>query len=153
MQVLRRELQESHEFQEALASGKISEATSYQRRNELLDFVERNLGCNSTSGSLEVCSMLHALDMPNLAKLWNRVGPLLGKEKNGDGGLRELSLRNHRQSWPGVVSEDRMTVSQEDLKDFPILVAIYANNRPHYLKQVFLLVCYQAHAYVMNVVS
>ena len=134
MQVLHRELRESREFQEALASGEISEATSDLRRRELLDFVKRNLGCNSTS-SLEVCFELEALDMSNLAKLWNRVGPLLGGEKMGNSIIRGLSTRDHRHS-PEHVSDDGRTVFQEDSGDFQMIVAIYANNRPHYLQQV-----------------
>jgi hypothetical protein len=73
--------------------------------------------------------------MSNLAKLWNRVGPLLGGEKMGNSIIRGLSTRDHRHS-PEHVSDDGRTVFQEDSGDFQMIVAIYANNRPHYLQQV-----------------
>ena len=76
--VLRRELRDSHEFREALTFGENSEATSALRRAELLEFVQHNLDCANSTGVMGDCSMIQAIDMPDLASLWNSIGPLLG---------------------------------------------------------------------------
>jgi hypothetical protein len=66
--------------------------------------------------------MIQALDMPDLASLWNSIGPLLGGASS-----RSVEDRNSRP-------ED--SAFQQDSEDFPVLVAMYANNRPRYLQQV-----------------
>ena len=67
--VLHGELRDSHEFREALTFGENSEATSALRRAELLEFVQHNLDCANSTGVMGDCSMLQALDMPDLASL------------------------------------------------------------------------------------
>ena len=120
--VLRRELRDSHEFREALTFGENSEATSALRRAELLEFVQHNLDCANSTGVMGDCSMIQAIDMPDLASLWNSIGPLLGGASS-----RSVEDRNSRP-------ED--SAFQQDSEDFPVLVAMYANNRPRYLQQV-----------------
>jgi hypothetical protein len=120
--VLHGELRDSHEFREALTFGENSEATSALRRAELLGFVQHNLDCANSTGVMGDCSMLQALDMPDLARLWNSIGPLLGGASS-----RSVEDRNSRP-------ED--SAFQQDSEEFPVLVAIYANNRPRYLQQV-----------------
>lgn len=114
------ELRGSKEHQDLLESARNSEVSSTAALQNFYEFVRRNLGCKDRANPLSSCPEIHLLGMQGLAKLWNRESPLRGLERS----FAKVEYDNPRPLQP-----------------FRLVVAIYANNRPHYLHQVLLLHC------------
>lgn len=109
------ELRGSKEHQDLLESARNSEVSSTAALQNFYEFVRRNLGCKDRANPLSSCPEIHLLGMQGLAKLWNRESPLRGLERS----FAKVEYDNPRPLQP-----------------FRLVVAIYANNRPHYLHQV-----------------